>query len=178
VVEGVGVDEQGRRLELGQVHGLTLRPQVGYDEGVEVPKRVETAMARAATAGLTVLGETGAGRLLATLAAGVPEGGRVLELGTGAGVGTAWIVEGVGERADVEVVSVDRESLAGEGWPAWVQFVVGDPMEALGDVGAFDIVVADVTRTGEWVRQTLLHHPGLLAIELDLAGGVILCTRR
>ena len=49
------------------------------------------------------------GRLLAALAAAVPSGGRVLEIGTGVGVGLAWLVHGLGARRDVEVVTVELD---------------------------------------------------------------------
>ena len=44
--------------------------------------------------------EPGVGRLLAVLAAAVPVYGRILEMGTGVGVGTAWIVYGLGSDAE------------------------------------------------------------------------------
>ena len=45
--------------------------------------------------------------LLAALAAAAPEDARIAELGTGAGVGLAWIVYGLGERDDATVYTVD-----------------------------------------------------------------------
>jgi len=64
------------------------------------------------------------GRLLAVLAAAVPVNGRVLELGTGTGVGTARITRGLRGRTDVEVVTVEIDAataaLAAQyRWPAW-----------------------------------------------------------
>jgi predicted O-methyltransferase YrrM len=54
-------------------------------------------MERANELGFEQSCEADVGRLLAVLAAGVPGGGRILEIGTGAGVGTAWMVEGIGD---------------------------------------------------------------------------------
>jgi hypothetical protein len=59
------------------------------------------------------------------LAAAVPANGRVLELGTGTGVGTAWITHGLQGRADVEVVTVEIDAttaaLAAQySGPSWV----------------------------------------------------------
>ena len=55
------------------------------------------------------------GRLLSTLAAAVPPGGRILEIGTGVGVGLAWLAAGLEGREDVEVLTVESdERLAGE----------------------------------------------------------------
>lgn len=49
------------------------------------------------------------GRYLAALAAAVPAGGRVLELGTGVGVGSGWLVHGLGARPDVEITTVELD---------------------------------------------------------------------
>jgi predicted O-methyltransferase YrrM len=47
----------------------------------------------------------------------------VLELGTGVGEGLAWITHGLGEREDVEVVSVELDerlhaAVSAIAWPA------------------------------------------------------------
>lgn len=90
------------------------------------------------------------GAFLAVLAAAVPRGGRILELGTGAGVGTAWLAHGVGPRADVEVVTVDRNPVAATlPWPPYVRFVVGDAVETTAREGTFDLIFADA-QGGKW----------------------------
>lgn len=188
-----------------------------------VPGVVEQAKARAARAGFRLSCEDGVGQLLATLVLDVPPNGRVLELGTGVGVGTAWIVSGLESagRTDVDVVTVDFDpavsSLAASAsWPAFVRLVEGDAVSLLasGSLGVFDLVFADA-QGGKWegldrtiaalrpeavllvddmrpqswwtegqrskqelVRRTLLGHPDLEAIELDVGSGCILCTRR
>lgn len=126
-----------------------------------------TEFARQAGFGMSCEPSTGA--LLAVLAAAVPVGGRILELGTGAGVGTAWIVHGLGDRTDVEVVTVDNdpavsEIARGASWPRTVRFVVGDAVEVTGrevvgreviggevtgGEGAFDLIFADA-QGGKW----------------------------
>jgi predicted O-methyltransferase YrrM len=113
-----------------------------------VPPVVMAAYARAQASGFGQSSEPEVGRLLAVLAAGVPSGGRVLELGTGAGVGLAWIVHGLGQRTDVEVTSVelDREQAAlvrAGGWPDWVSIVVGDGAELVPRLGTFDLIFPD-----------------------------------
>lgn len=113
-----------------------------------VSERVSAARRRAEDAGFELSCEAEVGRLLATLAAAVPEHGRILELGTGAGYGLAWIVEGVGERHDVEVITVELDpevqAIAHEeGWPASVHFVLGDGAEVVAETEAFDLVFAD-----------------------------------
>lgn len=103
--------------------------------------------------------ESPTGELLAALAAAVPEGGRILELGTGAGVGLAWIEHGLAGRDDVSVVSVEHDpgtaGLAAAGdWPGWVRIVTGDAVALLPDLGEFDLVFADA-EGGKWTRLDL-----------------------
>ncbi|HVK24318.1 MAG TPA: hypothetical protein VM677_23430 [Actinokineospora sp.] len=102
----------------------------------ELPKTVIAAMARADAARFAYSCDDDAGRLLATLSAAVPPGGRILELGTGVGVGTAWIVHGVGARTDVTAVSVEVDpSIAtvakSASWPDWLRVEVDDAEQAL-----------------------------------------------
>ena len=185
-----------------------------------MPSVVVEAKARAARAGFRLSSEDGVGQLLSVLAGGVPEGGRVLEMGTGVGVGLAWIVSGLDGlgRSDVEVVSVESDARVvalaqAWSWPSWVRLVQGDSLTVLASFGTFDLVFADAhggkwegldrtigalrpngvllvddMRPQQWwsdgqrsmmemVRRTLLGHPELDAIELDVGSGVILCTR-
>jgi demethylmenaquinone methyltransferase/2-methoxy-6-polyprenyl-1,4-benzoquinol methylase len=121
---------------------------------VSLPEIVARAAEVARRAGFAMSSEPGVGALLAVLAAAVPPGGRVLELGTGTGVGTAWIVHGLGGRADVEVVTVDIDEatsgLAAQAtWPAYVRLVVGDAVEVTAREGAFDLIFADA-QGGKW----------------------------
>ena len=62
---------------------------------IDVPGGVQTAAKAATKAGFPLSCDPGVGRLLGVLAAGVPPHGAILELGTGAGVGLAWIVAGL-----------------------------------------------------------------------------------
>lgn len=103
---------------------------------MDLPDRVIAAHERAEEAGFEISSKPEVGALLAALAAAVPEGGRVLELGTGVGAGVAWIVEGLGARTDAEVVTVDIDAdIQGlarwGGWPGFVRFEVGDGAEAV-----------------------------------------------
>jgi predicted O-methyltransferase YrrM len=92
--------------------------------------------------------DDGVGRLLTVLAYAVPSGGRILEIGTGTGVGTGWITAGLGERTDVEVVSVEVEARLADAvrswpWPAYVRIVTADALAVLETLGTFDLVFAD-----------------------------------
>jgi predicted O-methyltransferase YrrM len=98
--------------------------------------------------------EPGTGRLLAVLAAAVPAGGRVLELGTGTGVGTAWIIHGLRDRTDVELLTVEIDlataGLAAAGrWPEWAHLIIGDAVDLTRRSGSFDLIFADA-QGGKW----------------------------
>src|SRR5260370_9074610 len=104
--------------------------QTSAGEGPE-PELVAAARRRATELGFQLSSEVGVGALLAVLAASVPPGGRILELGTGAGVGLAWLVHGLQERGDVEVVTVDIDPdlhlvAPSAGVPPFVQFYLAD----------------------------------------------------
>jgi predicted O-methyltransferase YrrM len=112
-------------------------------------RHVDAAYARAAENGFALSVEEPVGRLLAALAAALPPGARVLELGTGVGVGTAWLVSGLLPRTDVHIVSVELDpgiaALAAQGrWPGFVDLRVGDGVEfLLAAEGGFDLIFAD-----------------------------------
>jgi predicted O-methyltransferase YrrM len=117
------------------------------------PQRVARASELAREVGFEQSSEITVGRLLVVLAAAVPEGGRILEIGTGTGVGTGWIVEGVGPRT-IEVATIDidqslQSSVEALGWPEWVRFECGDAIELLPTLGQFDLVFADAV-AGKW----------------------------
>jgi predicted O-methyltransferase YrrM len=120
------------------------------DDARPVPPTVSEARGRAEASGFTQSCDDDTGRLLAVLAAAVPPGGRILEIGTGAGVGLAWLVSGLIGRSDVEVVSLEKDAdLAGEAmslvasWPLRVSLGQGDALEILPHIGVFDLVFAD-----------------------------------
>ena len=113
-----------------------------------IPERVLEATERAARAGFENSSEPGIGRVLMTLAAAVRPGGRVLEIGTGLGVGTAWLIEGLASGTDVQLVTIEsdpqRASLAAEtAWPEFVRPIVGDAVMEIGGLGTFSLVFAD-----------------------------------
>jgi len=86
--------------------------------------------------------------LLAVLAAHLPARVRVLELGTGTGAGTAWIVSALLPRTDVTVTTVEKDpqtaTLAAQGaWPKSVDLRHGDALDLLPGLGTFDLIFAD-----------------------------------
>jgi predicted O-methyltransferase YrrM len=113
----------------------------------------------------------GVGRFLAVLAAGCT-GGRIGELGTGAGIGTAWMASAmpgdctlITVERDERLASAVRELMAvtaghpggpGPGWPVpggpvpagdslrpGVQVITGDAFDVLSGEGPFDLLFAD-----------------------------------
>ena len=78
-------------------------------EILPLPRALEAIRADTARIGFTLASEPKTGALLRALAASKP-GGRLLELGTGTGVGTAWLLDGMD--ADSRLISVDSDPLA------------------------------------------------------------------
>lgn len=143
----------------------------------ELPERVSSALERARSAGFEMSCDPGVGELLALLAAAVPQGGRILELGTGSGVGLAWLVTGVGARTDVRLVSVDidrelQESTRSAGWPGFVEFRLEDGAEVVENSGHFDLIFADAPGgklTGLEAAIAALTHGGVFVVDdMDL----------
>jgi demethylmenaquinone methyltransferase/2-methoxy-6-polyprenyl-1,4-benzoquinol methylase len=115
---------------------------------VEIPPSVLAAEARARDLGFELSSEPEVGRLLAFFAQAVPPGGRILEIGTGVGAGLSWIVQGLGDRCDVSVVSIELDGglvsmLRDLNWPEWVSIVEGDGADLTGTLGTFDLIFPD-----------------------------------
>ncbi len=112
------------------------------------PAALSQIEARAAALGFDMSSDPKTGTLLAALAASKP-GGRMLELGTGAGVGSAWLLHGMDARAsllsldtDERVSGVAREHL---GEDPRVQFAIADAGAMLTSAppALFDLIFAD-----------------------------------
>jgi predicted O-methyltransferase YrrM len=76
-----------------------------------VPKAYLSLLAETKQAGFTMGSDSQTGSLLRTLASSKP-GGRVLELGTGTGLSTAWILDGMDETASLTSVDHDENLIA------------------------------------------------------------------
>jgi demethylmenaquinone methyltransferase/2-methoxy-6-polyprenyl-1,4-benzoquinol methylase len=134
---------------------------------------VERAKKRATELGFEQSADPDVGRLLAVLAAGVRRDGRILEIGTGAGYGLAWIIAGLAGRSDVEVTSVEidgarQAAVARDGWPPFVRLVQGDVLTKFDTLGRFDLIFADA-QGGKWegLDRTIgaLEPGGLLVVD-------------
>ena len=111
------------------------------------PTSIPAIVADNAAMAFTMISEPKVGALLATLTASKP-GGRVLELGTGTGHGTAWLLSGMDAAStldtvdtDENVVAVARRHLGGD---RRVTFHVTDGAAFLASRPApFDLIYAD-----------------------------------
>jgi predicted O-methyltransferase YrrM len=138
-----------------------------------VPALVAGAKRRAKDMRFLSSCEDQVGRLLSVLAAAVPPNGRILEVGTGAGVGLAWIVTGLRARQDVEIVTIEgdlplAQSVKDGDWPSQVKIVVGDARELLPGLGHFDLVFADAAPVKYGDVETtlkLLRNGGVLVVD-------------
>src|SRR5262245_53279195 len=71
------------------------------------PSSIPGIVADNAAIAFTMMSEPKVGALLAALAASKP-GGRVLELGTGTGHGTAWLLSGMDAASTLDTVDTDE----------------------------------------------------------------------
>jgi predicted O-methyltransferase YrrM len=122
--------------------------------GALLPEPVRLATERAERAGFSMSCAPAPAGCSPSWPAAVPANGRVLELGTGAGAGTAWITCGLQGRAEVEVVTVEIDAataaLAAQYlWPPWVRLLIGDAMEITRTAGSFDLIFANA-QGGKW----------------------------
>ena len=115
---------------------------------VRTPPALAAIQAETAELGFSMASEPRTGALLAVLSAAKP-GGRLLELGTGTGIGTAWLLFGMDASArldtvdtDVAVVDVARRHLGGD---ARVAFRIEDGGVFLNraDPDTYDLIYAD-----------------------------------
>jgi predicted O-methyltransferase YrrM len=112
------------------------------------PPALAAIQADTARLGFSMASDTKTGALLAVLSAAKP-GGRLLEIGTGTGIGTAWLLAGMDGSArldtvdsDPAVVDVARRHLGGD---ARVAFRVEDGAAFLARAApdTYDLVYAD-----------------------------------
>ena len=115
---------------------------------VQAPPELDRIQARTAQLDFTMSSEPLTGALLRALAAS-KACGRLLELGTGIGVGTAWLLSGMDAQSTLVSVDVNPEfqAVAGEvfGHDRRLTLVSSDgvPFLAQQKRGSFDLIFAD-----------------------------------
>lgn len=90
------------------------------DTGSRVPARYLSLLERSLELEFSMNSDVQTGSLLRTLTASKP-GGSFLELGTGCGVGTSWLLDGM--TADARLISVDSNEV--------YQSIVRDELEMI-----------------------------------------------
>ena len=134
-----------------------------------LPASFEALQREAVQIGFELSSERLTGMLLRTLAASKP-GGRLLEIGTGIGVGTCWLLDGMDSRSTLTTVDQDavNSAIAQKylGADRRVSFITGDAEAFLKQTqpAQFDLIFAD-TFPGKY---TLLDE----ALGLLKAGGL------
>ncbi|MFD0537107.1 O-methyltransferase [Actinomadura luteofluorescens] len=113
----------------------------------EIPQVVAAAREAASAAGFTRSCTDEVGRLLRVLAAG--SAGPIAELGTGCGVGTAWMA--ASKRPDTRLVTVEADARYG-----------AVARDVLGDVPGVEVVI------GDW--SSVLRHGPFALVFPDCAG--------
>ncbi len=117
------------------------------DEVINIPLQYNSILLATQALSFTMASDLYTGSLLKTLVSAKP-GGRILELGTGSGLATAWILEGMDSEA--KLVSIDNnellQSVAKENLPdPRIEFVCTDGYQWLKNYQGpgFDLVFAD-----------------------------------
>lgn len=120
-----------------------------FDPGsIVLPPRLRFVKARTQALGFAMACEDAVGALLRTLAAS-KRNGRLLEIGTGTGVGTAWLLDGMDASSrlitvdiNAEYQQVAREAFAGD---PRLEIVTRDAADYLRQQTAesFDLIFAD-----------------------------------
>ncbi len=116
-------------------------------QGIALPPSYTRILTRSQELGFSMNSDVLTGSLLRTLAASKP-GGALLELGTGVGLGSAWLLDGMNETAtllslenDAAAMSIAQTEL---GLDARATFILGDGAQfLLGCKDSFDLIYAD-----------------------------------
>lgn len=150
-------------------------PPVPMDDTAipDVPRAVPSIETDTQAVGFTMASDRQTGSLLRSLVATKP-GGRILELGTGTGLSTAWILDGMDDAARLTTVDNDPACVAiAKKWLSHdtrVKFVVEDGAAVLTGLNGreFDLIFAD-TWPGKirepWLALDLLAKGGVYIVD-------------
>jgi predicted O-methyltransferase YrrM len=138
------------------------------------PAAYRRILERSRAIGFSMNSDVLTGSLLRTLVASKP-GGRFLELGTGCGLGTSWMLDGMDETAslvsldnDAGTQTIAREELGAD---PRVQFVLQDGARFLDQVAeGFDLIYADAWpgKYSTLERALVLVNPGGIYLVDDM----------
>jgi predicted O-methyltransferase YrrM len=137
---------------------------------IQVPERYEAILARSRAVQFQMNSDLLTGSLLRTLAAS-KHGSSFLELGTGAGLGTCWILAGMDARSslvsvenDPEVLTIARDEIGAD---PRLTLIEADGADVLANCGErYDFIYAD-TWPGKYSHLNL-------ALDLVKPGGIFL----
>lgn len=137
-------------------------------EIIHTPAAIAPILRETQRLGFTMASEPQTGSMLRMLAASKP-GGRFLELGTGTGIGTAWLLDGMDTESRLESVESDARVLevarSNLGRDPRVTFHLADGAAYLAESkGRFDLIYAD-TWPGKFTHLDL-------ALSLLRVGGI------
>lgn len=113
-----------------------------------VPVALEAIEDETARLGFDMPSERQTGSFLRTLVSGKPSG-RILEIGTGTGLATAWMLDGLDTGGRIVSIDVDQDAsgVAGRnlGGDARLHLIVSDALKWIGayDGEPFDVIFAD-----------------------------------
>jgi predicted O-methyltransferase YrrM len=142
---------------------------------VKPPSRLPAILDRTTALAFSMPSEPRTGAILRVLAASKP-GGRLLELGTGTGLSTAWLLDGMDRSATLITVDIDpkTQTVAREilGDDPRLEIITADAADFLvrKDITSFDLIFADaMPGKYELLDQALaLLRPGGLYIIDDM----------
>lgn len=145
---------------------------VGVTRGLELPELVHRAESLAIAMRFELSASSEIGRLLAVLVSQRPRG-RFAEIGSGCGVGSAWIVTALGPEATFVTVEADEERAGAVSRlfadQRQVRALHGDWRDLLPSEAPFDLLFFD---GGSWKRGDV-EAENEAALELVAPGGLV-----
>lgn len=117
-------------------------------KNTSIPSIIKLIQADSQRLGFTLSSDAQTGSLLATLAASKPRG-RLLEIGTGTGHGTAWLLSGMDKSSHLDTVDINENLVAvarkhlGDDPRVTFHLINGDEFIQQAQAQLFDLIYAD-----------------------------------